>query len=496
MPAVISRQFFSGFLHLQYCADVGRIHSVLFQVEVGLIGSEQHSQRERKLRSAIQLQAQLKQSQQKMEALTQQLASTLSEAQHAQTSANAPELHPYIASEAAQAKPGAAEGTQQSSALMESLFGSDDDEDDGIGTDATTSHTPVKARSGMQQGASAAGAAQQRRQTTATAQARGTPGTSGPQSDADLGSLPSAAAVIGQGNPSTRAQHSNRPSPSPSQQLLDPAAPRRSISFSNSLRRRQGAAVQHRRDAFNEAADAALIQTLAQRRAAGAQAADSATEQSREPAAAKPEADESSHLSQRSTPYDPSLGPLAGSDLSQPFVEEETGTPVTPSKPAQASSAMPLALPQQPSGTQGLPGGRVNSAAAPAPASSSPTVAEGPTPKQPPEAPRVITRTSQPEPAPKLKTGSRLAASMAKLAASKRAPNAEPPPVAAATQVKQSTAERKSTLSEDVKRALLAKVCQPSSSVFVLFTIPLVTLTSTFIFIKTPMLNMYQALTI
>lgn len=446
---------------------------MLFQVEVGPIGSEQHSQRERMLRSAIQLQTQLKQSQQKLEALTQQLASTVSEAQSAQASANALELHPYSASAAAQAKSGAAEGTQQSSALMESLFGSDDDEDDGAGTDATISHAPVKAPAGMQQGGSAAGAAQRRRQTTATAaQARGTPDVSGPQSDAEQGSLPSAAAAaIGQGEPSIRTQHSNRPRPGPSQQLLDPAAPRRSISFSNSLRRRQAAAVQQRRDAFDEAADAALIQTMAKRSAAGAQAGDSATAQPREPAAAKPEADESSHVPLGSTPDSPLHRSLAGSDSSQPFVKEQTGRPITPGEPAQASSAMPLALPQQPSGTLDLPGGRVHAAAASA--SSSPAMAEGPASKDAPEAPRVITRTSQPEPAPKLKTGSRLAASMAKLAASKRAPNDDkPPPVApAATQVKQSGGEKKSALSEDVKRALLAKVCHPRSFILSLHTL-------------------------
>ena len=438
----------------------------MLQVELGPIGSEQQSQRERILRSAVQLQTQLKQSQQKLEALTQQLANTLSEAQDANMSPASAEL-PSCTSAAAQAKQRDAVGAQQSSALMESLFGSDD-EDEGTGADAMISHTQGKTPVGKQQVRSAAGAVQQHRQTTAaTAQARDPANAAGSRLDAKQGGLAGAA---GQGDASQRSQGSTGPGPSSGQKLLDPAAPRRSISFSNSLRRRQAAAVQQRRDAFNEAADAALIQTLAQRSAAGAQAADSASEE----AAAKPEGDESSHVTLGGTSHKLMHDVPTGSNASQAPVTQETDRPSIASVPVQASDAMPSALPQQPSGTQDLPGGRVHPAAAPPSASSSPALAEGPAATEPPEAPRVITRTSRPEPAPKLKTGSRLAASMAKLAASKRAPNEEPPPEAAATQVKQSGGvEKKSALSEDVKRALLAKVCQPLeplSSAFVLLT--------------------------
>lgn len=424
----------------------------MLQVEVGPIGSEQQAQRERMLRSSIELQTQLKQSQQKLEALTQQLASTPSEAQDAHVSANSAEPHPHSATAAGQAKPRAAAASQQTGALMASLFGTDDDQDS---SDDNNKHIQVKLPASKQQGGSAAGAAQQRRQTTAvTAQSKGvTAGVAGPRFDAKQGGLPSAAAVS-QGGSSNRAQGSTAPKPGPGPKPLDPAAPRRSISFSSSLRRRQASAVQHRRDAFNEAADAALIRTLALRSTAGAQAHGSAAEQPPVAAAANPEADESSHVLPQSITHKQPHAGLAGTELSQAPLKDTIG-PASPSVPDQASKAVPSALPQQPSGTQDLPGGRVQPAAA-LPSSSS-AMAEGPPAT---EAPGVITRTSQAEPAPKLKTGSRLAASMAKLAASKRAPNDELPLPAATAQVKQSdSVEKKTALSEDVKRALLAKVC-------------------------------------
>ena len=79
----------------------------------------------------------------------------------------------------------------------------------------------------------------------------------------------------------------------------------------------------------------------------------------------------------------------------------------------------------------------------------------------PKEAPNVITRPNQAEKAPKLKLGSRLAASMAKLATS-RQPESAKPEVAATTSAALPTSakdqNKQSTIPEDIKKALLAKV--------------------------------------
>ena len=199
----------------------------MLQVEVGEVGSERHTQRERMLRSAIELQTQLEQSQQKLEALTQQLADTSpSEEQEARVSA---EPNPDSPSGTALVKPGDAAARYPTSALMDSLFGSDDD----VGDNASQG---AKTPAGKQYAGSAAGVAQQRRQTTATAQA-------GPTLDlAHASHGGPASGAFGQGNSSDGAQRST--APGPSQQLVDLAAPKRSISFSNSLRRRQTSSIQ------------------------------------------------------------------------------------------------------------------------------------------------------------------------------------------------------------------------------------------------------------
>ena len=424
----------------------------MLQVEVGEAGSEQHAQREHMLRSAIELQTQLKQSQQKLEALTQQLADTPSEAQDTHTSADAamPDTHSINAT-ALKGKPNAAAAIQHTSALMDSLFGSDDDE---IGTEPDDSQGAQvqKAKAGKQQAGSAAGVAQQRRQTTAgAAQAAGTAHVADRRAGthANQGDLPNAH--LNQSNASDRAHHSA--TAGPSQQLVDPAAPRRSISFSNSLRRRQASSIQQRRDAFNAAADAAVMQAAAHRSTTGSQAADSASEPSAGAAAAQPEADESRPELPGSSPHKPMHGVKTVFDMHHAPVKLN-GVVNSAGMLDKATSVVPSALPGQPSVTQELPGGRVPSAAAPAsPAKAAGLMAQGSE-----EAPKVITRTGQAEPAPKLKTGSRLAASMAKLAASKRAPSDQPAPAAAADPVQQSGEGQKSAIPEDVKKALLAKV--------------------------------------
>ena len=412
----------------------------MLQVEVGEVGSEQHAQREHMLRSAIELQTQLKQSQQKLEALTQQLADTPSEAQDTHTSADAatPATHSVKVA------------TQHTSVLMDLLFGSDDND---VGVEGSGSQVAqVKtAPTGKQQAGSAAGVAQLRRQTTTgAAQTAGTAHVADVADQragapAHQGSLHTVGNSVG--NSSNRAQHST--TAGPSQPLVDPAAPRRTISFSNSLRRRQASSIQQRKDAFNAAADAAVLQAAAQRSAAGSQAAVSASGPSPGAVAAKSEADESMRALPEVSLHRPMHGTSSGIDINQAPVK-----PSSASVPDQEVSVMPSALPRQPSVTQDLPGGRVQSAAAP----PAPARTAGLMPQGCEEVPKVITRTSQAEPAPKLKTGSRLAASMAKLAASKRAPSDQPAPVAAAAMQQIGDGQKKSVIPEDVKRSLLAKV--------------------------------------
>ena len=197
-----------------------------------------------------------------------------------------------------------------------------------------------------------------------------------------------------------------------------------------------------------------MLQAVAQRSAAGTQAGDSASGLPTQAAAAKPEADESSPVMSESIPHKPLHNAMAGADSQQASpkeIDNQTNADVAD----QATNAMPPALPRQPSGTQDLPGGRVHSGAV----TASSAMAEGSIAQDAPEAPKLITRTSQAEPAPKLKTGSRLAASIAKLAASKRAANDQPAPAAAEVKPSHGDGQKKSAIPEDIKRALLAKVC-------------------------------------
>ena len=121
---------------------------------------------------------------------------------------------------------------------------------------------------------------------------------------------------------------------------------------------------------------------------------------------------------------------------------------------------------RQTSGTQDLPTGRTQSWGPTHPAGAEQGVQE-----EEQDAPRLITRTSEAEVAPKLKVGSRLAASMAKLAAAKTAGKPQPDvaPSAAAVPNPLKEGGKTSTIPDDVKRALLAKViccCQLHRSAF------------------------------
>lgn len=415
-------------------------------MDVGEVGSQQHAQREHMLRSSIDLQAQLKQSQQKLEALSQQLAATPSDAQVTSTSAATPKALPqaHHAVASGQANSQDAKKADQSSALMEALFGSDEEDS------AVQDHeAKVKSQAGK-----SAKAELLREETKAvptlsagTAAVGRQQGTQQTVAKADQGVSHAAAADARRNDSNLRAQHSAGADPGPSQQIqLDPAAPKRSISFSNSLRRRPASFIQQRRDAFDEAADAAVSQALAQRSMATTQAAGLASQ----PLSQAAEAEQESPASALVTPVITSEKQNHGMNVPQPkqALKTHTNAQTNASVPDQATHMMRGPVTQ---GPEGLPTGRVQSAGSAMTKRSKGTEAQ--------DALKVITRTSQAEAAPKLRTGSRLAASMAKMAASKRGGNEQQEAVAAAPVEQHEDVQKKSAIPEDVKRALLAKVC-------------------------------------
>ena len=209
------------------------------------------------------------------------------------------------------------------------------------------------------------------------------------------------------------------------------------------MRRRQTSSVIQRREAFNEAADAAISQALSQRAAAAAptQASDLASESAQDAAVAKPEADVSHHVVPGSVPQQAShVGHVP------PAVQLEQANHVTASDQSQRSSS-----------TQALPSGRTGSGLQP----ENPAGIKRDKHEEEQDAPKLVTRTSQAEVAPKLKTGSRLAASMAKLAASKKAGDGQADvaaPAAVAAPLPPKDDGKKSAIPEDIKHALLAKV--------------------------------------
>ena len=498
---------------------------------------------EQQLRSSIDLQNQLKLSHAKLEALGQQLASLPAQATCQATSQAAPreasqatlavtDAPVQSGSQTAHAKgkkPPRANGvstaktalgaggrsSKATAALMEDLFGSDDEEDGGdsvqgskmsparaVASDASASDSHrAQATSRLTQGASmgpVASAASTDRQTSAQAvkvdskQPGSRPGVNeNPSASSSLGtaqnpSLPSSSLGAAQ-NPSLLSSSSG-------QRIVDPAAPRRSISFSsNAARRRQpssSAIAKHRRDAFDAAADAAITEALAQRAAAATPADSSASVQQAE--LSQPPADSS--IAQSSAAHNSAAqasdaqasgsqslasdsSKAAANSAAQVLAGDQPGSEA----PIKASLSSQNSKPEREKQMTGQQHGNTATLTPltgsaqlghTSPSSGLPLkVAESEEERLAEEAPIVITRPSQAEKAPKLKLGSRLAASMAKLAATKPAGNvkSEVPSPAAAVPVVTQEQRKKSAIPDDVKRALLAKVkhnCHNKTSCF------------------------------
>ena len=424
---------------------------VWFKVDAGEIGSGAHAELERTLRVSIDLQTQLKQSHQKLESLSQQLASLpAGEAGSAMSDEVQPSGNGALGSGERKSGPrdarpvpgdgGADAGTictdpKQQSALMERLFGSDDDSGDDNKDNSNVSVQRQEAEAPQASGQLPKEASSVQESAVARV---------GTAADVPLNFLTDRDAIPfgGDNQAGLGAESGNKisisrnltDSSSLGQRLVDPTAPKRAISFSNSARHRQSTSAKRRTEAFNAAADAAINQALAQRAATeDTQASDLASQSAQDAAVVKPEADASTTIT---------LGRQQPSHVSHvtAVVQPEQATDVTV---------------RQASGTQDLPTGRTQTWGPTDPAGAAQGVQE-----EEQDAPRLITRTSEAEVAPKLKVGSRLAASMAKLAAAKKAgkPQPDAAPSAAAVPNLPKEGGKMSTIPDDVKRALLAKV--------------------------------------
>lgn len=266
------------------------------------------------------------------------------------------------------------------------------------------------------------------------------------------------------------------------QQALDPAAPKRSISFHNSIRRNPSAA-KKRTQAFNDAADAAIAEAAASARLRVAES--NASDLASRPMIAPRASDKSAQLSRaaafqsssttvsNSTPskeadHHSRLQPQATS--AQEAVRQQGGRAPSGNVAQTAEPARPhpdLAQPPRCASGQSpqramQPTNLLSQRPTPAASKAEPTVPEA-------ESGRTITRDVKAEAAPKLKVGSRLAANMAKLAASRKASSiaAAQPAGSAAVAPSQEAAEqeaqvkeqgKKSTIPEGIRQKLLAQV--------------------------------------
>ena len=250
---------------------------------MGEVASEARTNLEQRLRSSIDLQNQLKLSHTKLESLSRQLASSPApEAAPAAAAAAITSAPVKSQIEAARAQLGqsqtarvqqsssaAAEVVQAKSkdtaALMENLFGSDNDDDDMSGSKIRSKSPalPNQAEPSLEP------EKHLQQSTPPTSQLAGTAASTDRKAQLSLGSRPSSSLGTSQ-NPSR--------SSSSGQRLVDPTAPKRSISFSNhAARRRPSSIVKQRRDAFDAAADAAIAEAIAQRAAATSAAETSGT---------------------------------------------------------------------------------------------------------------------------------------------------------------------------------------------------------------------------
>lgn len=223
------------------------------QADVGTPGSEQHAQRERMLRSSLAMQSQLTACKHRLQSLGQQLADL--------SKATAPSVQP--ANPAAHYSPSRAV-SQAQAGIMDDLFGSDDDESleaEAKPAAAKSSTLAQSPKAALALSAEAAGCASADNAGATRMHAKG--------ATQDLpsvrkGSLLSSTSVqpVGQGAALSSEQKPRLP--------MDPAAPKRSISFHNSIRRKQSGAKQ-RAQAFNDAADAAIAEAVATARSRSTQ---------------------------------------------------------------------------------------------------------------------------------------------------------------------------------------------------------------------------------
>lgn len=388
------------------------------QADVGSPGSEQHAKREQMLRASLAMQTQLKVCRQELQTLNQQLA--------AQSSASVPLADLGV---------NARSGLSQTSAVaagqavnMVDLFGSDDEVED-------TDDPPAVAQPAQgKPGKSARSAVPSTIADNVTALHMPTTHATQHLPSARLGNPSSLMSVPAGSQARGGMLHQQKQQA----QAFDPAKAKRSISFNNSIRRSRQVAKQ-RSQVFNDAADAAVAEAAATARLKSADA--NATELASQLADA-PERNKAPDCIPR-----PSTQPRA--------VAPQLAMPTASAAAATVSAAAPAAAAPVPT------------AAAPAPIPSAPARSASATVLAVLKEPETtVTRPIHAEVAPKLKMGSRLAANMAKLAASRKATSAAavppastaaPADVADKQQAPVKKEGKKSAIPEDIKRKLLAK---------------------------------------
>ena len=212
------------------------------QADVGTPGSAQHAQRERMLRLGLAMQSHLTASKQRLQRFGQQLADLNKATAPSETHVNASSHH---------SPPRAV--SQAQAGLMDDLFGSDDDNSLEGGAKTVSAKSVPLARSLNSALAQPVASGD----NVAVAQKHAKSATQ------DLPSLR-------KGSFSSPSQSRALSSEQKQQVPVDPAAPKRSISFNSSIRKKQSGAKQ-RAQAFNDAADAAIAEAAVTARLQAAQ---------------------------------------------------------------------------------------------------------------------------------------------------------------------------------------------------------------------------------
>lgn len=276
------------------------------------------------------------------------------------------------------------------------------------------------------------------------------------------------------------------------QQQFDPAKPKRTISFNNSLRQNRPAAKQRARaQAFSDAADAAIAEATANARLKnpGTNATELASDVKHaqhvsrnghmSPAPTVAALDVSSSVRNRqrqhqqvaNSNFQPAQ-PSTSSDSAPAHVQQSAGSEseaASVQKKPQKVSNHDVQQSDQPASVRSVTHNMASATAAPAEAAI-PSAATAAKSLSQEASETSVTRPVTAEVAPKLKVGSRLAANMAKLAASRKTATAEstPPPTSTAAaaasvpdakpQAQMQEEGKKNAIPEDIKRKLLAKV--------------------------------------